>query len=70
MLPAGMNGKAIMRMTAVQIRQLWGAPQELADAIFHELRVATKAAEAAKNRAVKGTRQAEMRKKAGQLPAQ
>ena len=65
LVPRGTTGKSIMRMTAVQIRQLWGADQVLADAIFHELRVATKAAEKAKGMAVKGVRQAEMRKKAG-----
>ena len=69
LMPRGVTGKEIMKKTAVQIRQLWGAPQELADAVFHELRVATRAAEAAKGRTVKGVRQAEQRKRAGQLPA-
>ena len=68
-VPRGMTGKAVMRLTAVQFRQIWGVPAELADAIFHELRAATRAAEAAKNKGVKGKRVAEQRRKAGELPA-
>ena len=65
LLPAGMSGKALMRLSAVQIKQHWGAPQNLAAALFHELRVETKRAEAHKSSHVKGARAAEQRKKAG-----
>ena len=37
-LPAGVTGKGIMRLSAVQIKQHWGVTAELATAIFHELR--------------------------------
>jgi kinesin family protein 2/24 len=65
LLPDGMTGKTLMRMSAVQIKQHWGAPEQLAAALFHELRVETKKAEANKANRVKGARQAEQRRKAG-----
>ena len=65
LLPAGTNGKQLMRMSAVQIKQHWGAPELLASAVFHELRVETKRAEANKANRVKGLRQAEQRRKSG-----
>ena len=68
-VPKGMSGKAIMRMTSIQFRQIWGVPTELAEALFHELRAATRAAEVAKSKGVKGKRVVEQRRKAGELPA-
>jgi kinesin family protein 2/24 len=67
LVPDGITGKLIMRMTALQFRQLWGAPEDLSNALFHELRVATRNAEAAKDSKRRGARAAEQRRKAGQL---
>jgi len=64
-VPAGVTGKSIMRMSAVQIKQHWGVSASLADALFHELRVETKRAEANKASRVKGMRAADQRKRAG-----
>lgn len=67
-MPAkGVDGKGIMRMTVIQFRQLWGLPEDLAQALFHELRVATKSADAAKESKRRGDRAAGQRRRAGQL---
>jgi len=67
LLPAGTAGKQLMRLSAVQIKQHWSAPAELAAALFHELRVETRRAEAKKAGRVKDLRLADQRKKAGVL---
>ena len=66
-MPKGVDGKLIMRMTVVQFRQLWGLTEELGNALFHELRVATKSADAAKESKRRGDRAAGQRRRAGQL---
>lgn len=53
-VPAGTTGALLMKRTAVQMRQLWGAPGDLAEALFHELRVVTKRADAAKDKGRRG----------------
>lgn len=65
LLPEGVNGKQLMQKSAVQIKQHWGVPQSLAEAVFHELREETKRAEAKKQGRVKETRKADQRKKSG-----
>ena len=67
LMPAGVTGKAIMRMTAQHFRQLWRCPDELANALFHELRTATKSADAAKGDERRGVRASDQRKRAGEL---
>ena len=67
LMPSGMAGKAVMRMTAQHFKQLWGLPEELAHALFHELRAATKSADAAKGDARRGAVRNEQRKRAGQV---
>ena len=54
-----------MTKSAIQIKQHYGVPAELAAALFHELRVETKRAEAKKASHVKGMRADQQRRKAG-----
>ena len=63
LVPIGVTGKHIMRMTVVQFRQLWGCSEDLAQQLFHELRVATKNANEAKDSKRRGARAAEQRKR-------
>ncbi|KAL1527190.1 hypothetical protein AB1Y20_015869 [Prymnesium parvum] len=64
-LPAGMSGKGLMRMTVKQMETMWAASPELANAVFNELRVETTRAEAATRKARLGQRDAEQRHRAG-----
>ena len=47
-LPATMDGKALMKMTAQQMKTLWGASEESAKGLFNELRAETRRATEAK----------------------
>ena len=52
-VPKGVGGKAAMAMTVLKLRNVWGLPDDLAAALFAELRVATKAADAANKAAAR-----------------
>ena len=47
-MPAAMDGKALMKMTAQQMKTLWGASDEAAKGLFNELRAENKRATEAK----------------------
>ena len=49
-VPPGLDGKALMRMPAKQMRSLWGASEQQAAALFDELRAETKRATAARDK--------------------
>ena len=54
LLPTGTTGALLMKRTADQMRQLWRVPDDLARAVFDELRVVTKRADAAKEKGRRG----------------